>query len=269
MTSGTTPGTTPARPHRPWPGAAIVAVVAGSLLAVAALGTAVTATGAAWLNANRDAGGYISTHAQPVTTSAYALTVEDVRISTFASGFLNDALGDVRIQVTGSDKPLFAGIAPQRDAIPYLRNLAYDQITQMSFAPDGVTPGDPADIRYSRHPGTAPELAPATQPLWTSQVNGTGTQTLTWNADPGRWALIVMNAGGSPGVTADLSVAAAAPGLGGLVAILYGTAFVLLLLGAGLVGLALSMAGGGGGTVNTPRPAPRIPGPHTPGGVPA
>ncbi|MBO3752744.1 DUF4389 domain-containing protein [Streptosporangiaceae bacterium NEAU-GS5] len=259
---GTDPsGTPPPVPsQRSWPLAAVVSVVVGALLTVSALGTGAAATGATWLNSNRDPAGYISTDTQAVDTSAYALTLENVRISTFASGLVRDAVGHIRVQVTGTGKPLFAGIAAQRDATAYLRHIAYDQITQLP-------PAGP-DVRYHRYPGGATELAPGGQTFWTAKASGAGTQTLTWTVEPGRWALVVMNADGSAAVSADLTVAAEAPGLGGLAAVLFVVTAVLLVAGACLMVLGVRQASGGAAGTRRPAPPP-VPDPHTPSGIPA
>ena len=42
-------------------------------------------------------------------------------------------------------------------------------------------------------------------------VAGTGTETITWEADEGDWTLIVMNGDATAPVTADVAIGATAP----------------------------------------------------------
>ena len=43
-----------------------------------------------------------------------------------------------------------------------------------------------------------------TEAFWVVSVSGSGEQDLDWTIEPGEWALVVMNADGSPEVSADL-----------------------------------------------------------------
>ena len=67
----------------------------------------------------------------------------------------------------------------------------------------------------------------AEQEFWVASAAGSGTQELTWDATSGRWAAVVMNADGSPGITASLTIGAKS----GLIAPL---AVVLTLLGVAI-----------------------------------
>ena len=46
-----------------------------------------------------------------------------------------------------------------------------------------------------------------------ASASGDGDQTLEWTIEPGSWALVVMNADGSPGVTADVRFGVATPSI--------------------------------------------------------
>ena len=65
--------------------------------------------------------------------------------------------------------------------------------------------------------------APASQSFWASRTSGSGRQTLTWPVEKGNWAVVIMNADGSAGVEAGVSVGAKAGFLvwvaGGLLAL--------------------------------------------------
>jgi hypothetical protein len=135
-----------------------------------------------------------------------------------------DALGSVRVTAAGhGTEGVFLGIAPQDDALSYLNNVAYEEPTGYFGA---------AGIAYRSHPGGPPEAAPATQAFWRAQASGTGRQTLTWTVTSGRWAIVLMNADASRGVSAAVSVGATAP-------FIFGLAMGLLIAG----GVALLVAG--------------------------
>jgi hypothetical protein len=63
--------------------------------------------------------------------------------------------------------------------------------------------------------GVAPTARPTDLPIWVASVVGTGTQELTWTPRSGDWALVLMNADGSADVSAQVSVGAQLPWLGG------------------------------------------------------
>ena len=53
-----------------------------------------------------------------------------------------------------------------------------------------------------------PRDPPADQPFWAASATGAGEQTLEWEPEDGSWEVLVMNADGSRGVAADLSIGA-------------------------------------------------------------
>ncbi|MBA2360565.1 MAG: hypothetical protein H0V79_06475 [Actinobacteria bacterium] len=59
--------------------------------------------------------------------------------------------------------------------------------------------------------GGAPEGPHADQTFWAASTTGAGEQTLEWEPEDGSLNIVVMNADGSRGVAAELSIGA--PGL--------------------------------------------------------
>jgi hypothetical protein len=98
------------------------------------------------------------------------------------------------------------------------------------------------DVRTSGYRGTvrtgsrAP-VAPSST-AWSASAAGTGTQTARWNPETGRWAIVVMNANGGPGVSVDVQVGARA---GWLLPLSIG----LLLTGGLLAAAAAALIGFG------------------------
>ncbi len=107
---------------------------------------------------------------------------------------------DVRVQgvATGSNA-LFMGIAPADAVAGYLDGVAHDEITEWESFQDDIT-----DVVYTRNDGATDPAAPETVGFWVASVGGSGEQTLDWTIESGEWALVIMNADGSPGVSADV-----------------------------------------------------------------
>lgn len=208
----------------------MTAVVAGSLVTVAALGVAVA--GAVLLTADRggrDVNGYLTTGPLSVATPGYAVVVDPVDLQTGPGDpALGGTLGEVRVSAVGADA-LFVGIGPAVDVEAYLAGVERTWL------------GPPDDGRVTGRllPGGAPGTPPAQQGFWAASTAGTGPQQLSWTAAPGRWAVVVMNADGSRAVTAEVTAGATAPALGGLSAGLLTGGAIALLAGVLLVALAV------------------------------
>jgi hypothetical protein len=65
---------------------------------------------------------------------------------------------------------------------------------------------DELTVEYRRVPGTETPAPPGEQDFWQASVQGPGTQTLTWDVTEGNWAFVLMNANGSRGIEADLTI---------------------------------------------------------------
>jgi hypothetical protein len=204
----------------------VVGIVVAALVALFSLGSA--GTGAVLAGADvmsRDASGFITSPTTTVASAGYAVTSERIDLTgAWPADIADDVTGQVRVSVTASE-PLFVGVAPADDVDAYLAGVSHNVVNGVgegstSTAVIGVDPADP----------------PAAQSFWTMSSVGPGRRTLTWDLDPGSWAMVVMNADGSAGVQAGVQVGAELPVVGRLAAAL-GVAGVvgLLLSGAALV----------------------------------
>ena len=117
------------------------------------------------------------------------------------------------------------------DVERYLAGVEYDEVTDFDI--------DPLTLTTERQAGTNSPAAPASQTIWAASVEGTGPQTLDWDAEYGEWSVVVMNADGSAAVDAELSFGAHIPhltwiGIGGAIggALLLVAAAGLIYLGA-------------------------------------
>jgi hypothetical protein len=243
----------------------LIAMVGGGLLAAGLLaGTA---------NQFRDEEGYFATPTETFTTDTYALTSPSVGRLTVDRDVRNVPfdVATLRLRAESADGSVFLGIAPVADIETYLANVERTEIRSVRYAPFEV---EYRDLAGSRAPD-----APEQQDFWAASASGPGAQQLEWSITPGEWGVVVMNADGSPSVTAQLSAGVRSDLIAPIATALAVTGIVLLLLGipmlvvgAVLLGRVTSRAHG------TPPPGPPAAGgmPPTgfqpsaarPGGVP-
>ena len=177
----------------------------------------------------RDSAGFYTSPSERFSTPTYALTSEGMQIGDIhgdGADWALDALdATVRVRATTADgEPMFIGIAPEQAVDRYLATIAHEEISDVHSGPfsyDSV-----------RRAGRATPGSPAGATFWAASASGPGTQAVTWKPDVGRWAVVVMNADGSPGVAADISLGAKS---GAVLPIGF------VLLGLGLTGLAVAV----------------------------
>ena len=147
----------------------------------------------------RDDDGYFNTDHHQLRSATYAITTRDIDLGASELDWAPDkVLGNVRVQVEGARKPVFVGIGPDNDVDRYLGGVAHDELT-------GFDSGHP---QFEAFRGRAPRRPPGNQGFWVAQAKGTGEQSLTWDAEFGRWTAVVMNADAARGidVSADAGV---------------------------------------------------------------
>jgi hypothetical protein len=235
----------------------VTALIAGVLLLAPGVGL-ITGGGALLaLDGARDNAGYVSSPALSVQSSTAAITAEGITLQAgdlWTRG-LSD-IGGVRITATGSPAtPLFVGIARESDVDRWLAGTAHDEVIEVS--------SDTA--RYDRSTGARKAVVdPQGQDFWLASGLGAGSATVAWQATNGDFAVVLVNADGSPGVVADVRAATEVPDLTGLGAGLLTTGIVLFLLAVVLIvlgGTGLGRRHGGTPPVSGPSPGPPIAGP--------
>jgi hypothetical protein len=193
--SNTAPG--PERPRSNWNAPHVIGLVfssIGGLIGLALLvgGIAVLA---AYLFA-RDDDGYFTSDRKQLESATYGITTEDIDLGVDEADWAPDEiLGDVRIQVEGND-PVFVGIGPDEDVDRYLRGVAHDVLIEFHD-------GDP---QFDLRQGKAPRSPPGKQNFWVAESEGSGEQELTWDAEFGRWTVVVMNADAARGIDVEADV---------------------------------------------------------------
>jgi hypothetical protein len=214
-----------------WGPGRVAAVVLGSLGVLVGVGLLLAGLALVLAHATlRDSDGFYASSTERLTTSTRALTSERLnigRVDGAGAGWAADeAPVRVRVRAASADgRPIFVGIASERSVDAYLRGVAHDEVTDVH--------SDPFRADSVRREGDRSPAPPASEGIWEASSGGSGTQTAEWKVGEGRWAVVVMNADGRPGIATDVSVGAR---LGWLVWV----GVALLVLGL------LSAAGGGG-----------------------
>ena len=150
----------------------------------------------------RNDDGYFEMGLDRLQTPTAAIRSEDVDFfaDPGSPNWLVDAL-DVGLQVDARavepGTEVFVGVADRRDLDQYLQDAAHDEVVELR---DGGSP------RYLRHEGRTAAVDPPTeQDFWVASAVGEDA-TLEWNVDAGSWAIVVMNADGTRGLTTDIDV---------------------------------------------------------------
>jgi hypothetical protein len=220
---------TPARPGMS--AGRILLIVFGSLATVIAIGLLVGGGFLLWVHeTKRDADGFYTTRTDLSTPTSALITdgfdVTDVEDWPFGSG----TFATIRLRGTSIDstQPIFIGIGAEADVDRYFESVAYDEVTDIDFSGTDLSE---ATVDYRRVTGVREPSPPMGQRFWVAFISGDGTQTLDWEIEDGRWAIVVMNADGSAGVDVDMTLGAKVP-------------FVLGLAIGGFAGGAALLVGG-------------------------
>jgi hypothetical protein len=195
---GPRPGGPPEAPG--WATGRVVSVVIGAVLALCSLGLLGAGGVAVWANTTQRDAGYVDLGAASYTTSGRALASDSISVHG-GWGWLSPLIGQIRICVTGAAQAggVFAGVAPASAARNYLAGAAYT-----SYAGQGQRIG---------HPGAGVPRPPGSAAIWAAQASGARTATVLWTIRDGDWAVIVMNADRSAGVTVRVQTGASLPAL--------------------------------------------------------
>ncbi|MFC0682620.1 DUF4389 domain-containing protein [Lysobacter korlensis] len=249
MTSTTAPRDPAAGPAPSRGGVVLGAILLALGILISFAGGAVLTAGilAASADSLRDDDGFFTAPSETFTTDTYALTSPSVGRLTVDRGTVDlpFELATIRLQATDAGSEVFLGIGPQAEVDRFLGNVERTEIRELRYFP--------FEVEYRDLPGDQPAGAPLEQDFWVaSATSGDGAQPLEWSIAPGDWAIVIMNADGSPGVTVDLQAGVRsdlfAPAVttllvvGGLLLLV---GIPLLVIGAVTLGRGLAQAGSG------------------------
>lgn len=226
---------------KPW---RVVLLVVGSLAAIAGIVLLVTGTLLGLAQATqRDDAGYFTTSGQSFSSDGYAVTSDKIDLGGPGPDewWADQDVVTVRLRVKGfREDPIFVGIGPESAVEKYLAGAPSDKVVDVDL--------DPFEAEYQReNPGGASRPArPEAQKFWVAEASGVGTQTITWDLQPGRWTVVVMNAESSRGIGFNLELGGRIDHLAaaGVICALIGVA--ILAFGAAMIVGGASGAGAGG-----------------------
>lgn len=210
------------------PGKIALAVV-GALIALAAVGLFAGGGGLLWAyGTQRSADDFFTSPTVALSTDTYALTSAEIDLGSRPGDWLpSGRLATVRLEVETTDtSQVFVGIAPDAEVDAYLDGVAHSQVTR-------IGPRS-ADVDYRTVSGGAPSTPPTEQTFWAASVEGTGSQTLSWELEPGDWTVVIMNADAGSGVAVEAAAGARAE-------LVVPVAFFLLLGGLFFAAIAAVM----------------------------
>ncbi|GAA1714280.1 hypothetical protein GCM10009745_73190 [Kribbella yunnanensis] len=158
-----------------------------------------------------------------ISTGGRALTSDGVAVVT-APDLLDRHGPTLRVSVTGP-KPVFVGIAQDLDVADYLNGAAHTRVIRYDV---------PSTISTQTMRGFEHKLTPPGDlDWWVAKSGGNGNQSIAWPMQDGRYSVVVMNADGTPAVDANVSFG---------IELHRSFGISLLILGAGIVALALGIA---------------------------
>src|ERR1700712_1340971 len=236
----------------------IIALIVGCLMLLPGIGLLLGGGGVGLGYAfGRNDQGYFQLTVPNLHSSTAAITAPSPAVTTDLGtpSWLTDALRtEIRLQATAQDpgRAIFIGVGPQAQVDSYLSGIARDDVTSLT------TKGQPS---YRGTAGSTAATAPAGQSFWATSATGVGTQQLSFDATGGRWAMVVMNANGTPGIAVAANFEVQAPFLlplalilAGLGLLLTGGAIALIIVGAS--GRRSDRAGRAGTGIHAEAPYP-------------
>ena len=197
----------------------VIAAVFGSIFALIAVGALIGGGVLFWAQETlQDDDGFFNSPSYRLEADGYAIVAEEIDLASYPGDWWPtkvDASARLTVRAeTGQE--VFIGIALQEDVDDYLGSVSHSVARQLGDRWD--------DVRLVERSGSAPEGLPAGEGIWAASIQGTGEQTLTWEPQRGKWAVVIMNADAA----ADISVSAVA---GARIPILYSISIGLLIAG--------------------------------------
>jgi len=195
----------------------VVSVILGLISLALLLGAAAVLTAQLTL---RDGNGDYRSPAYRLSTVSHAVVVDSVHLDGPAPLRPDRWQTTVRIAAQGiGDRPVFVGIAAQSEVDSYLAGVAHERVTEVRRTRLDISPV----------PGSMTAGLPTTQGFWAAYAAGSGQQEITWPVQRGRWAVVVMNADATPGVSATTSAAVHVPYLATIAMVALVTGLLALL----------------------------------------
>jgi hypothetical protein len=212
----------------------VALIILGSVLGLIALALLTGGGTALWTDqTKRDSAGYFTGSTHRIANGSYAVTHDGVKVHHLPEWADGGDLAKIRVAATSdTGRPLFVGIARERDADAYLANVSHANLDDYGVAD--------SKQEYDLVRGTATPLRPASQNIWVASATGSDATALKWKVREGNWTVVLMNADASKGVAADVKLGVDVGYLGWL------SAGLLVIGGVIAAGAVLLIVRGGG-----------------------
>ena len=215
-------------------GSRIALTITGAIASLVAIALVAGGGLALWGDSLKDDDGYLRTDTERFSADSRALATDNLDVDLGDADFIaqSDDLGKITVSAQSRDgKPVFVGIARSSDVERYLANVPHTTVNDINTTPFRAD--------YERHAGNRHPVVPEHAGIWQASSSGQGKQSIDWKIDDGDYSVVVMNADGSLGVDADVSAGANIPFLDELGWSAIGSGAFALLLGIGLIALAV------------------------------
>jgi len=170
---------------------AVLAVIAAGLLAAAAA--------MVWLNIQRNSDGFLESRTITLSTEGYAIASEELDFEGVPGDWLPaNLIGTFRVEAESSRDEVFIGAGPSSEVDEYLEGVAHTRVAH-------IVPFTTVD--YHDVDGLKAAEDPDAQDFWTTAAVGDGVQRIEWEAEPGEWTIVMMNADASEDVDVRASMA--------------------------------------------------------------
>lgn len=225
----------------------VIMLIFGAVLSLLGFSLAFAGATAAVVDA-QDEDGYLTSPVGSFSVPSYALTSPRMGSIDLEDGPAE--IGSLRLRAAStSGADIFIGVAPQADVDRYLAGVNHTELRNVDVSPFRAV--------YRDVPGSSTPEAPGDQDFWASSAEGSGSQEVDWDLASGSWAVVVMNADASPGVSVDLQAGVRLGLLGPLAVGLLLVGLFLLLIGLVLTVLgAIGLGRGNPPTAGSPAAAP-------------
>jgi hypothetical protein len=208
----------------------IVLIVLGSILILTSFGLLIGGGVLTTMERSfKDQQGYYSTHQFELSSDSAAIVSGPANIDIDDGWVFPNNLATIKIEAVNvnPDQPVFIGIARSSSVNKYLAGVSYSETRDLEAYHNGIA------LHTFRGADSAP--APTSQNIWVASANGSGTQTLEWEVNSGRYSVVLMNADGSSPVDADVSVGVKIPEVIKAVGVGLLVGGFILLMGGGVM----------------------------------
>lgn len=206
----------------------IILIVLGVVLMLCGLGVAIPGTVLAAL-AGSD--GRISSDYETISTNTPALVSEPADVAT-GTNLPTSGFGSTTITFAArdADQPLFLGVARAADVEEYLDGVAFDEVREFDMSPFRLS--------TTRRDGASSASPPEDETFWLASTTGDNPR-LEWQVEEsGNYRIVMMNADGSAGTSAEVQLGIEIEGLGAI-----GIGAIIVGVVSFLIGLALLIWG--------------------------